>query len=269
MEITVAAVQMESSLFSIDINLERAGHHIQQAACHNSDLVLLPELFPTGLCYDAKLCQLAETVGGRTTRWMLAWSKRTGCHIGGAIVEKCGHDCYDTFVLTSPGGEVFVYRKRFPAFFEKLFFGRGRRTGVFHTELGRIGVMICWDMVHERLVRRIRGRVDWLLISSAWPDLNSGNIPLPGFQHWTSRQPRHRPMALAKRLGVPVVYANATGIFQTRVPYLGLNYRSEYAGCTSIIDGDGRRLQGLERDAKLIIDRIQVPGVEQPWKQAI
>jgi predicted amidohydrolase len=265
--ITVAAVQMESVLFARDLNLERAGRFIEQAASHKSDLVILPELFSTGLCYDAALCAHAERIGGHTTCWLRTWSRRTGCCIGGTIIECCGQSCFNTFVLTTPDGATSIYRKRFPPFFENFVFGRGSRLGIIDTPLGRLGVLICWDMVQHRLIQRLRGRVDLLAVSAAWPDLD-GNIPLPFFQQWIARQPLQRQLGLAKSLSVPVIYANATGAFDVCIPLIGLGYRSNYAGGSSIIHADGQDVQQLERQSGVLLGRVQVAARTASWRSA-
>ena len=124
-------------------------------------LVLLPELFSTGLCYDVALCAHAEPIGGHTTRWLRTWSRATGCCIGGTIIECCGQSCFNTFVLTTPDGTTSIYRKRLPPFFENFVFGRGSRTGIIDTPLGRLGVLICWDMVQDRMVQRCAAASTW------------------------------------------------------------------------------------------------------------
>jgi len=59
-------------------------------------------------------------------------------------------------------------------------------------------------------------------------------------------------------LGVPVVYCNMTGPFLTGVPYLGLTYRSEYPGSSSINDADGGTLACMKREEDFVIAEVQV-----------
>src|SRR5262249_59883940 len=88
MRLSLAAIQMECTPFAVRSNLERAENSIRQAAANQADLILLPELFNTGLCYDPRLGELAEPVGGRTTRWMRRWSLRTRRYLGGSLLGK-------------------------------------------------------------------------------------------------------------------------------------------------------------------------------------
>ena len=124
-----------------------------------------------------------------------------------------------------------------------------------------MGLMICWDMIHTRLVREMRGKVELLLIVSAWPDLTTGSIPLPGIQSWLSKPPRVQPSRLARQLGVPVVYCNMGGRFTTQVPGLGLTYESAMAGRSAILDAEGQPLQLADNsDSCLLLGDVEHSG---------
>jgi predicted amidohydrolase len=267
MTIPIACAQLACAPFDPASNLDKAGHVIREAARQGARLVLLPEFLTTGCAYDRRLHDFAEPVGGATTAWMQRHSRQAGCWVAGGIVERTGGRVFSTALLAGPAGEVFSYRKQFPAFFEMLYFHRGRSPGVFDTALGRVGVMICWDMVHARLSREMAGRIDLLLICSAWPALRGGNIPLYGVRDWLDRQPAHRPRRLAEGLGVPVVYCNLTGDFVTAVPYLGLTFRSQFAGASSITDGAGRTVAAAGREETILLADVS-GGKPGPRREA-
>lgn len=252
---------MACKVFDRDSNLETAGRLVQEASERGAQLILLPEYFPTGCRYDPRIREFGEPIGGPTTQWMVDWSQRTDCWIGGGMIESAGGRLFNTFVLASPDGETWCYRKRYPAFFENLYFHRGHAPGLFETPIGRIGVMICWDMVHSRLITELAGQCDLLLISAAWPDMVTGNIPLLGFQDWLSRQHWGRPAQLAQRLGVPVVFCNVSGTFVTRVPGLGVTYRSKFAGGSAIFDPTGQTLAMLGWREGTVVASVEIgPG---------
>ena len=261
---SVAAIQMEVEVLQPEKNLKKAGEYIQECADAGASLVLLPELFNVGMVYHKKMWDYAESIpDGPTCRWMKSWSLQTGCTIAACIFEAAEGGGYrDTFVLSTEIGQIHSYSKRYPAFFERLFFGPGRTKGILDTPLGRVGVLVCWDMVHNKLVKELEGEIDILLITSAWPDLTTGNIPLPGFQRWMQRQVPGRPQQLAKRLGLPVVYTNTTGVFETKVPWTPLRYRSQYAGSACIIDGEGRITKSMNREQGFIVQQLDTFGVE-------
>jgi len=268
MTLPIACAQMACTTFDRPSNLGKADQFIREAARLGAKLILLPELLTTGYTYDRRLHDFAEPIGGATTRWLQRRSRQTGRWIGAGIVEKADEIIFDTFLLAGPAGEFHSYRKQYLAFFERLYFNRGRTANIFDTALGRIGMMICWDMVHARLFREMAGRIDLLLICSAWPDLNPGNIPLFGIRDWFSRQPAQRPQRLAEKLNVPVANCNMTGNFTTRVPGLGLIYRSTFAGNSSIADGSGKITMAERAEETVLVADVQVGSGPPPQKKA-
>jgi predicted amidohydrolase len=258
MTIPIACAQLACAPFDPASNLDKAEHTIDEAARQGARLILLPEFLSTGCAYDRRLHDFAEPVGGATTRWIQRRSRQTGCWIAGGIIERTDDCVFSTALLAGPAGELFSYRKQYPAFFEMLYFHRGRSAGIFDTPLGRVGVMICWDMVHARLSREMAGRIDLLLICSAWPALTGGNIPLYGVRGWLDRQPVQRPRRLAEGLSIPVAYCNLTGDFITAVPYLGLTFRSQFAGASSITDRAGLTVAAADREEKLLLADVSV-----------
>ena len=258
---------MGCQVFDRDANLQKAANCIEEAARTGAELCLLPEFLPSGCTYHRSIHEFAEPIGGPTTEWMQQASRRFGCWIAGGIIERDGSRTYDTFLMTAPSGQTWSYRKRYPGFFENVRFHRGRSQGIFETELGRIGVMICWDMVHSRLLREMRDQVDLLLICSAWPDVTTGSIPLWGVQNWLSRQPFERPIRLASALKVPVAYCNMAGPFETPLPGLGLTYRCEFAGNSSITDHTGRQIRALSKQEAVLLAEVDI-GEKRQSRQA-
>lgn len=249
---------MESRTFAVEENLDRAGRLINEAARKRPELILLPELFYVGYSYEPKLGEYAEELDGLTVEWLQRASLRHGSYIGTCIIERSESQTFNTFVLASPTGELHTYRKRNLPLYEKLHFTPGTEAGIFDTELGRIGVLVCWDMVFPRNVRDLAGNVDLLLISSAWPDMTTGNIQVPIVQNWMTKQVHRRPGKLAKKLKVPVVFSNHTGTFETRLPYLGLNYRSLFASHSAIHERDGSTLKRLSWGTAVLNANVQI-----------
>lgn len=232
----VAAIQMPCDSFSRDSNLSRAGDYLDYAARRGAELILLPELFSLGYSYEPRYTEFAEPRDGQTVQWLADQSRRLGCHIGATFVETAPGRIFNTFVLATPSGRPQFYRKQFLPLFEKLCFTAGRGDGIFETPLGRMGVFICWDITSQQLMRRYRGKIDFAVIVSAWPDMTTGNIPVLGAQGWTAGLALSAPQRISKTLDVPVLCCNMAGEFRTRVPWLGLNYRSLYVPSTCLLN---------------------------------
>ena len=257
----VSSIQMVSEPYEVRANLDQATHFIKDAVRNHSDLILLPEVFNTGYRYEKRLGDCAEELDGRTVSWMKQLSLVHGCCIGGGIIERSGDTLYNTFVLAEPTGIVHTYRKRHLPFFENLYFKTGNEPGIFDTCMGRVGVLVCWDMIFKKTVNELKDKVDILLVSSCWPDMTTGNIPVLGMQNWITKQCMNRPQQIAQELSVPVVFANHTGNFDTPIPYLGLRYRSQFVGNSGIIDSDGFALRQLPWGSSVISAEFSLPNV--------
>jgi len=122
-----------------------------------ADLIVLPEFFATGYQFISKneVAELSEPVPeGYTTQLLSELSRQKGIYIVAGLPEKDSDRFFNSAVLIGPGGVVGVYRKTHLFFEEKLFFSPGD-TGfrVWDTEIGRIGIMICFDWFFPESMR--------------------------------------------------------------------------------------------------------------------
>ena len=138
-----------------------------------------------------------------------AWAQATGRRVIVGYVE--GNAAFAG--LAEPGGAWRRYQKRFPTPAESRSWRAGAETGVFDTGIGRIGVLICADVLHLRAWEDLRGRVDLIAVSAAWPDYAGRRAP-PGLGWLYAESNAYRDVLVARAarsLGVPVVFANAGG----------------------------------------------------------
>lgn len=122
-----------------------------------ADLMVLPELFATGYQFISRdeVASLAEPIPeGDTTAALVELSRRYGGFIVAGLAERGGDRFYNAAVLTGPDGFIGLYRKTHLFFEEKLWFTPGD-TGfrVFPTEIGAIGIMICFDWFFPESMR--------------------------------------------------------------------------------------------------------------------
>jgi len=122
-----------------------------------ADLIVLPEFFATGYQFISKdeVAELSEPVPeGYTTQLLSELSRQKGIYIAAGLPERNGDRFFNSAVLIGPGGVVGVYRKTHLFFEEKLFFSPGD-TGfkVWDTEIGRVGIMICFDWFFPESMR--------------------------------------------------------------------------------------------------------------------
>ncbi len=149
--------------------LERAERLVEDAAKTGAKLVVLPEIFNTGYTYDESLVGRAETAGGPTTQWLEKTSNRLGVHLAGSFLFREGGDVFNTLLIVAPNGRQWRYDKVFPWGWERSAFRGSRneyRIAMADTDLGRIGMLVCWDSAHPELWADYAGKIDFMLIAS-------------------------------------------------------------------------------------------------------
>jgi predicted amidohydrolase len=232
-KITAAAVQMDGKTAPTEARLQRAQQSVENAAAQGAELILLPELFNTGYSYSPATHYRAETLDGRTAIWMRETAARHNIYLAGSILLLDGSDIFNIMLLFAPDGRMWRYDKNYPWAWERGFFRGGNGITVAETGLGRIGLLICWDIGHAKLWQQYAGQVDLVLISSCPPDVGRLKYLLPNGQIFAPTQ--MAPMAAqmsdqaektfgpvldnqVRWLNVPALQASPSGRFQSTVP---------------------------------------------------
>jgi len=145
----VAGIQMTPIMNDVDANLKRGVQFIRHAA-EEADLIVLPELWTTGYYLSKEaFYNLAETRQGKTISLMQEEASRAQAAIICPFVEK--NDKNEIFIaaaiIDSDGKLRAVVRKSLLWGREQNIFQKGKiRYPIFDTKLGKIGVLICYEM---------------------------------------------------------------------------------------------------------------------------
>jgi hypothetical protein len=97
-------------------------------------------------------------------------------HLTGTFMLRDQDEIYNTMLLCAPDGRVWRYDKNFPWGWERGYFRDSDRITVANTELGDLGMMVCWDAAHPSLWQRYAGRVDMLLVCSSPPNISESSF---------------------------------------------------------------------------------------------
>ncbi len=144
-------------------NLQRIEELAIKAKQQGVDLVIFPEMALTGYVVKDQIYELAEAIPGPSVKTIESLAKKTGLHIIFGMPEvsqKTQATLYNTAVLVSPKGFIGKYRKMYlpthSVFEEKRYFRPGYEPAAFDTELGKIGLTICYDIFFPEVFRLTR-----------------------------------------------------------------------------------------------------------------
>lgn len=158
-KVRLAAVHYRPKGQSIEQNREEFAPLIARAAEQKVDLLVLPETLTqsfTKLSY----VQAAEPIPGPSTEYFGTLAKRHSLHLVAGLIERDGHLVFNTSVLIGPDGALIgKYRK---VCLPRLEIEAGVMPGdeypVFDTQIGRIGMMICYDGFFPEVARELSNR---------------------------------------------------------------------------------------------------------------
>ncbi|MBN1227430.1 MAG: carbon-nitrogen hydrolase family protein [Deltaproteobacteria bacterium] len=252
----VAAVQSSSVSKNIEGNLAHAKEIVKNAADEGAELILLPELMPSGYIISKKIWDMAEPNNGITVQWLRATSKEFGVWLGTTFLEAEGVDFYNTFVLTRPDGTESgrVRKQRLPGH-ETLFVRGDKGLHVIETDIGRIGIGICFEATLCFLMQQFYlHSVDLVLLPTADP-LTESEYNGPK-EKWTHDLSSETTQLYAQTLGVPTILANHGGPWISPLPGFLPEQNSWYRGQSTIADSDGIIKLTLEQDEDYIVAEV-------------
>jgi len=159
----VAVAQMNAGRDDVDVNVATAVRLLDEAAAGGADLVALPELWPH---YGSRsvAVTIAETIPGSLTEPLADVARRHGMWVlAGSIYERADGRIFNTSPLFDREGElVATYRKIHlfdvelegqPPIRESDLFSAGDAMVTHDTDLGRLGLSICYDLRFPELYR--------------------------------------------------------------------------------------------------------------------
>lgn len=174
--VKVALAQFDSELGNKTGNLQRMAQLCEQAASQGAKLICFPELATTGYRGDllsTQLWDLSDFDGSETYRMFSQLASRLDITIVAGFAERGSRlgEVYNSVGVWNPGCENIsgVFRKVHAFGIEKQWFKNGDTFPVFDTPIGKIGVMICYDMGFPEVARILTLQGAELLIApSAW-----------------------------------------------------------------------------------------------------
>ncbi|GAA1212020.1 nitrilase family protein [Rhodoglobus aureus] len=231
--VTVASCQVTLVVGDVEANRQSLRSSIIRAADAGVQVVVLPELANTGYMFTDidELRAAAEPVDGPTVgEWAALAAERDLIIVGGFAEAGRDGKIYNSAVLVDASGVRACYRKAHLWNTEKadLFTPGSGVPPVVDTAVGRIGVMVCYDLEFPEWVRTVALEgADLLCCPVNWP-----LYPAPEGE---------RPIEVVK-----VQAAAATNrMFVAATDRAGRERGQDWLGGSVIVDADGFPLTTL------------------------
>ncbi len=162
-KVNVALAQISCKRGNKAENIRKMENTVTKAKQQGSELVIFPELSLTGYTLRDQIYEMAETIPGDSTTILEKLAEKAETYIVFGmpeLSEKTQATIYNTAVLVGPEGFIGKYRKMYlpthSVFEERRYFRPGYQVGVFETELGKIGLIICYDIFFPEVSRLTR-----------------------------------------------------------------------------------------------------------------
>lgn len=203
---TIAALELPGAGGSLDERLARADAALARA---EADVIVLPEAYLPGYTH------VRADVAAIAREWMADRARR---HSATLVMGYLDDDAC-VLGVTTPDGAHTRYQKRFLAPAEARVWRAGTAPVIAETPAGRIGLLICADVLQLQAWDAYIGRVDAVAVAAAWPDY-AGRIDtvppavrVPAKWLFEASNPYRRVLLgrAAIAVGATVAYAAATG----------------------------------------------------------
>jgi predicted amidohydrolase len=211
----------------------------------NVRLLLFPELAVTGYFLSETIKQIAQEWDGFIFERMSRLAERLQLYIAYGYVEKDQtENIYNSLMLVSPKGKcVGNYRKIHVTPLEKSLFTPGSKPVIAETELGRIGLMLCWDLAFPELARHLAVKgAELLLVPCAWE--SPFHVPFQKF-------------CMARAIDNTIYLAACNQI--------GACSQLHFFGLSSIYGPDGNQIASAKENQEDVI----IAEVDHSWREEL
>jgi predicted amidohydrolase len=172
--LVAAACQLALAVGDVEANMAAAEVAVREAAAAGAQLVVLPELTPSGYVFTslAEAVGLAQPLDGpAVTAWTALAAELDLVIVGGLSEQAAGEKPWNSSVVVDRTGLLAAYHKVHLWHDEPDFFVAGTEPPpVVETAVGRVATMVCYDVEFPEWVRLAAlGGADVLAVPTNWP----------------------------------------------------------------------------------------------------
>lgn len=164
----------------IQYNCETVERMLSELSAVHCRLAVLPEMWSCSFPYPVLRDMAQETPAILNRMRNIAQDERMV--IAGSLPEASGQSIFNTAYLIDATGEIAgKYRKvhLFSPYNEQRLFTPGTSVEVFSTSIGKIGMMVCYDLRFPELARKLAlDGAEIICVSALWPNVRIDNWSL-------------------------------------------------------------------------------------------
>jgi predicted amidohydrolase len=180
-KVKIAAVQIDPRITAINENLNKIICNIEAAARNGASLIVFPECALTGYMFFSRqeAWPYMETIPGPSINSLSSVCRELGVFVVVGMLEKDGQKCFNSAALIGPDGLIGRYRKNHLPFLgiDRFLDSGNEPFLVYDTELGKIGMLICYDCTFPESSRVMAlAGAEILALPTNWP-LGREKIP--------------------------------------------------------------------------------------------
>lgn len=166
-----AAIQMDMAWEDPQANYPRYAEWIRRATAAGADLVVLPEMFPTGFSMASD--KIAEDPDGPSTTFLVEQAAAHGLHVCGSVAQVTpGFERpTNTLVLAGPGGVEARYHKIHPFSYsgEDRHYSGGHEFCTVTIAGVRTTFFVCYDLRFADEFWATAADTDCYVVPACWP----------------------------------------------------------------------------------------------------
>ncbi len=168
MKVKIAVVQFDIFHLQPEKNLKKAEKFIKKAKNKSANVIIFPEHFITGpLRFKKSLVDKDKKYVKIFQNWALEYGIDI---IPGSIIEEEVGRLYNTTYYIDKIGKILGEYKKYNLWLpERSYIEPGEEISTFHTNFGRAGLIVCWDLTFPEIFRRmVKERVKIVYCPSYW-----------------------------------------------------------------------------------------------------
>jgi len=168
MKLKIAVVQFEIKQLQQKRNLDKIEKFIKQASIDKANIIVFPEDFITGPIEGEE--KFADSENKYKNYFKKLAIKYKIDIVTGSIIEKYKDNFYNTTYYIDAKGKVKSKYKKIHLWHpEKKYFTSGNNISVFESKYGKIGLIICWDLIFpEMFIKMMKKGVNIVICPSYW-----------------------------------------------------------------------------------------------------